>query len=196
MIEEATGERSGSVYQDRIMPRGNEGIVVKTHRLDAFKYSGAVHILRHPLDAIASYFRWKKEIKGVDIPWRDHVRNSADRWKSHTLHWLRAPYPTATIKFEDMKTDTDRELGEAISFLRREVTEHEIGEAVEAASLERARKQVGDEKLASQFYRKGDVGGGRERFSPDERREVQRRIGSVLDRAGYTIDIESSEEVS
>lgn len=58
MIEDATGRQSGSVYEGRIMPRGDEGVVIKSDRLDAIKYSGAVHILRHPLDAITSYFHY------------------------------------------------------------------------------------------------------------------------------------------
>jgi hypothetical protein len=195
MIEEATGDRSGSVYQDRVMPRGNEGIVIKTHRLDAFKYSGAIHIIRHPLDAIASYFQWKKKIKGVDISWKEHICNSAERWKAHTLHWQQAPYPTTTIKFEDMKANTARELGEVISFLGREATQNEIEKSVEAASLNRARKQVEDQKLASQFYRKGRSGEGKKHFTFDEKKEVLRRTGPVLKHAGYNIDIESTDEM-
>ena len=51
-----TKKNSGSIYRDRVMPRGDDGVVIKTHALDAHRYTRAVHIVRNPFDAIASYY--------------------------------------------------------------------------------------------------------------------------------------------
>lgn len=34
VVEKYLGHSTRSVYRDRIMPRPNEGVVIKTHRLD------------------------------------------------------------------------------------------------------------------------------------------------------------------
>ncbi|MEA5596130.1 hypothetical protein [Rivularia sp. UHCC 0363] len=67
LIEESTGVKTGSIYDDRVMTRGLEGIVIKTttHQLDSSRYTKAIHIIRNPFDAIESYYSWK--IKGINL---------------------------------------------------------------------------------------------------------------------------------
>lgn len=60
MIEEATGKQSGSLYNDKVLPRGGEGIVIKTHELDSYRYTHAIHLVRNPFCAIESHFYYIK----------------------------------------------------------------------------------------------------------------------------------------
>jgi hypothetical protein len=93
LIELATGATSGSVYDDRILPRGREGIVIKTHQCNRSEFDRAIHLVRNPFDAIESYFHWKRDVQGDKaVDWEEHVRAAILEWREHTLHWL-APAP-------------------------------------------------------------------------------------------------------
>lgn len=52
LLENATGQPCGSLYRDRVMPRGEDGIAIKTHELDSSRYARAIHLVRNPFDAI------------------------------------------------------------------------------------------------------------------------------------------------
>ena len=101
LVEEATGESTGSIYQDRVIPRSSEGVVIKTHALDAYRYTRALHIIRNPFDSIESYFRWKQEIDKREVDWSEHVQTSIKDWKQHTKYWKSVNIPVLLVRYEN-----------------------------------------------------------------------------------------------
>jgi len=93
LLEKAVGELCGSIYKDRIMPRGGEGIAIKTHALDSDKYDRAILVVRNPFDVIESYFFWKRDVAGKKAEWDENMRTTAAEWREHTKHWLAAACP-------------------------------------------------------------------------------------------------------
>src|SRR5687768_1117494 len=53
LLESATGELTGNTSQHaRILPRGNDGLVIKTHQRDSHRYTHGIHLVRNPFDVL------------------------------------------------------------------------------------------------------------------------------------------------
>lgn len=184
MIEQATGKPSGSVYQDRVLPHGKEGVVIKTHRLDSVQYTHAIHLVRNPFDAIESYFHYKKEIAGeTDLTWDEHVKQSVQRWRAHTEHWLEARCSVYRVRYEDLRKDTVNELKELLLWLGHDLPLEKLVRVVEASTLDMMRETQPD--LGPRFFRRGEVGSGMQEFTVEQRHFVIETLGDLLRACGY-----------
>ena len=179
LIEEATGEKSGSVYPaDRVMPRPRDGIVIKTHELDLHRYDRAIHIVRNPFDAIASYFHWKIDIDGLQPDWSDHVICSVEQWKQHTSSWLGATFPVYRVKYEDLLKDSVGELDKVTTWLGYELSATELKSIVARSNLERMRKR--SPGIGKKFFKQGKKGTGKRRFSQEQSGLVIAELSELL----------------
>jgi len=196
LIELATGEASGSVYDDRIMPRGRDGIVIKTHLRNCSEFDRAIHLVRNPFDAIESYFHWKRDIQGdASVDWAQHVRQSAVEWREHTLHWLsqgnegsrdrgiEARSLRRLVRYEDLRANPLRELQGVLDWLGCDAADDACRSAVEQAALERMRAL--HPTLGAQFFRKANVGEGRSAFDDELVHAVTATLSDLLGRFGY-----------
>lgn len=184
MIEEATGELSGSVYNDRIMPRGREGVVIKTHELDSHRYTQAIHLLRNPFDTIESYFHWKRNVAGNDrISWDEHVKQSVLEWRVHTQHWLNTKCPVYRVRYEDFHKDTMNQLRSLLLWLSYDLTQEQLVTVVAASSVGKMRER--NPGLGSRFFRRGQVGRGIDRFTNEQGRFVIDSLQDLLKVCGY-----------
>ncbi len=184
LLEAATGERCGSVYADRIMPRDSEGLVIKTHELDAGSYASAIHLVRNPFDAIESYFHWRRDIGGDRrTEWREHVAQCVEGWERHTAYWLATPLPCRRIRYEDLHASPDEVLRGLLAWLERPVDAAAIATAVAAANLSALRDL--HPTLGTHFFRRGEIGASHAAFTRQQRRAAARRLKPLLDRLGY-----------
>jgi hypothetical protein len=185
LLEAATGESCGSVHKDRIMPRGDEGIVIKTHQLNSASYDGAVHLVRNPFDVLESHYHWKRDIAGeLDREWERHVDEGVPAWKAHTEHWLAARCLVLRVRYEDLHADPVEQLRTVLEFLGRPASEVRLREAVQAARLEDMR--VLHPVYGERFFRRGQVGASYSAFTEAQRQVVQSELGPLLQRLGYS----------
>jgi hypothetical protein len=182
LLEHATGQATGSIYRDRVMPRGPQGIAIKTHALDSRGYTRAVHVVRNPLDAIESYFHWKRDVDGRPVEWDAHLRKSVAEWRAHTEHWLAAACPTLLVRYEDLHADGAATLRRILAWLGVEASEGTVTAALAACSLESLRRAApgGDT-----FFRRGEVGQGAGAYTAEQRRWVTAELADLLGRLGY-----------
>jgi hypothetical protein len=185
MIEEATGLPSGSIYPDRVLPRSSHGVVIKTHALDSFCYTHAVHLIRNPFDAVPSFFHWRREIAGEIVPWEEHISESIRDWRLHTEHWLAVKKPVLRIKYEDLLEDPERELREVLTWLGFDVFQDKIAGAVSKGRLENMRGVA--PRFGEKFFRQGQAGLGVNQFSEQERRLVIANLKDLLTKLDYSI---------
>lgn len=185
LLESATGELCGSVYQDRIMPRGGSGIVIKTHELNSEIYTRAVHLIRNPFDAIKSYYHWKLDVAQLkDVDWDQHVRASAIQWRTHTDHWLNAKCHIHRLRFEDLHLNPAAELEKLMAWLGyQHVPYSKIVSAVESAGIERMREL--NPRLGAAFFRQGQVGKSQEYYSTAQCQFIKSLLGGRLESLGY-----------
>jgi hypothetical protein len=188
LIENSTGEKSGSIYHDRIMTRKSEGVVIKTHALDSYRYTRAIHVIRYPFDAIESYFRWKLEIANQSIEWSDHVFSCINEWKVHSEYWLNQKIPIYRIRYEDLLSDTELEMAKILDWLEYDMTLSEIRKSVERSSLPRLRKKNPD--LGKHFFRSGRAGNGILCFDDSQIRFLETSLSHLLEEFNYSKSVD------
>jgi hypothetical protein len=193
LLENATGEQTGNASDkvSRILPRSGDGIVIKTHRRDSFRYTHAIHLVRNPFDVIDSFYDWKASLgwewKYGEVSWEDFVRLTVPLWRQHTRHWLDARPETYLIRYEDCVRDPVAQFGALLDWLGRPVPERQLVEAVERTSFERLKRQQAEASaVGDRFFRRGKAEKGFERFSPEQRKFVLDRLTVELERCGYS----------
>jgi hypothetical protein len=179
MIEKATGEKTGSKYQDRILPRSGHGIVIKTHDLDSYRYTDAVHLIRNPFDAIESYYYFKRDVSGdKDLDWDEHVRYSVLKWYYHTEHWSQSKCSLYRIRYEDLCNDGVRQLRALLSWLGYDLSTDRLLEVINESGLDKMRE--GHPKYGSRFFRRGEIGRGIKHFNIKQRQLASEVLGEYM----------------
>lgn len=185
LIEEATGLASGSLYQeqDGILERSSEGVVIKTHSLDSYRYTHAVHLVRNPFDAIESFYSFKKDFWGSTLSWDEHVRIEVAAWRRHFEHWQAVTIPTYRIRYEDVRAAPEKQLQDLLGWIGQDVPEDQVIKAVQGATLARLRESRG--ARGQDFFRRGSSGEGKVRFSQEQRHLVTVQLAHYMSMLGY-----------
>lgn len=195
LLESSTGEKCGSIYRsESIMDRPDRGLAIKTHRPDSFKYSRAVHLVRHPLDVLDSYFRWKRDYaRQTARHWERFARFRIAQWVRHTEHWLAVPYATFLLRYEDLLVEPEGWLTELLGWLGCSVDAERVRKAVGESSLERLREKV-PEREAKLFFRRGGAGKSLERYSPELLASVGETAAATMGKLGYAVPDRADRE--
>lgn len=196
VLETATGEQTGiatgtkSRKQARILSRGHDGIVIKTHRQDSYRYTHAIHLVRNPFDSLDSIYDYKAALKweGMEQPpsWEEFVTRYALRWRSHTRHWLAASCDVFRIRYEDCLGDPATHFGALLRWLGRELAPQQLEEVIRQTSFDQLRSaQQSVTPVAEKFFRRGRANMGMERFSRPQRHWMVDSLKDELTACGY-----------
>lgn len=192
VLEAATGELTGNASEQtaRVLPRGKDGIVIKTHRRDAHRYTRAIHLVRNPFDVVDSFYDWRVSLgwrgRRGEESWDDFLRRIVPLWALHTRHWLDSSTPTVLVRYEDCLQEPAQQFDSILRWLNRPVTADKLRSAIEATSFkELKRKQSAESEVAGKFFRRGTAAKGIERFSREQRQWVLDHAGRELERCGY-----------
>jgi hypothetical protein len=157
----------------------------------------AVYLCRDGRDAMVSYWHFCNQRDGTDISFSDFIRLSAmpdhsyGSWQSHVYGWINAPIDKLIVRYEDMHSDTKRELGRVLDFIEVERTDEEIEVAVFRASfraMKRLEKNKGlnlDQLENVDFVRKGKIGSWKNVFSDYDIESFNRYHGEGVPELGY-----------
>jgi hypothetical protein len=127
-------------------------------------------------------------------------------WEDNVRSWLQAPlpFPVLQIRYEDMVGDSMTACREMANLVRPESSESEIIQAVQNSSFERMReieradiraKRVGifykpylqaSIDSGSRFMRRGVVGDGSARLTPEQRVRLRGAFSPLLQELGYS----------
>lgn len=188
LIEEASGQKSGTIYGgNEVIKRGSEGVVIKTHGWDAYKYTHAIHLLRNPFDVCVSYYQYSKDIYGEkDLDWPAFLQRTINEWRGHTLRWLRAAekMPVFRIRYEDLLEAPEKELKALLDWFEFEISDAKIEQAVEATRLQKLRKK--HPRRGKRFFRQGKTGLGISEFNPEDRAFLLEQAGELMAELGYS----------
>jgi hypothetical protein len=169
--------------------------------------SGAVYILRNPLDVAVSYSFYAAEPIDKSIqdmansqlalgakPTRlyTHVRQKLGSWSQHVTSWAdQRLIPVQIVRYEDLLAQPLEAFAGVVSFMGLAVDPERLQKAVEAASFTRLQKQEKDRSFgerpprAQAFFRQGKAGSWREALSPAQRDQVIASHHDVMQRFGY-----------
>lgn len=178
----------------RLRPRVQEMIAeqtdglsfVKTHNalmidrgvptINSAVTSGAIYIVRNPLDVAISYAHHmgqkidvaieQMERKGLETKMNEKsVYEVYGSWSQHVESWTRKSQRAVYVmRYEDMIADPTSTFGKLARHLLMLPTPAQLDQAIEQSSFERLKKQESEEgfrerpKVATQFFREGKAG--------------------------------------
>lgn len=171
--------------------------ILKSHNIRDLPHLHLVYILRHPADALVSYYhyhRLQEKTLSVTRPGIDaFCRAMVDGWIEHVEHALRVhqqrPSDTLLVSYEGLCTDPVSELRQITEFLNINVQGDLFAEAVEKSSFARLRSQEESRRGVSEeyFFRKGKSGSAKEELTKETLKFITRRTLGIYECATSTI---------
>lgn len=161
-------------------PRGRFPRWVKTHRpyFWGLARPRAVHLVRSPLDALASYHRyWTARVGAAPVERGAFLRDprrGLPRWIRHTRSW--EGHADVVLRYRDLRADPARAVTEVLSAFGVDVDAQTVAEAAARSSadavraLERSGGVAGPDRLGAGAVFAADrpPGSGTAYFSPSD----------------------------
>lgn len=153
-----TNPETGDVHKSAAIPEiaDVDSPLVKTHDLNTRPFDAAIHIVRNPFNAIASYLDYCHRFN-VPIQRRSwFIKTEAIGWNKHSEYWRLARESGVLegyhrVRYEDLLVDTNGELWKVVhDFLGFDIDPGAVEQAVTDCSL--AKMQA---KGSEEFYPKG-----------------------------------------
>lgn len=192
----------------------NEGLVfVKTHHalvsdrgsttINTAVTSGAIYIVRNPLDVAISYAHHMDRgindaieamaTENVETPMSEKgVYEVHGSWSQHVWSWTRTPHRAIYVmRYEDMLADPLKIFGGLARHLLLDASPEQLAEAVERSSFDQLKEQEKKEgfrekpKQAERFFREGKAGQWKEALAADQVERIVRDHGAQMQRFGY-----------
>ncbi|WP_169054136.1 sulfotransferase domain-containing protein [Nitratireductor sp. XY-223] len=174
--------------------------------------SGAIYIVRNPLDVAVSYSHHMSKTLDdtIDAMGSDNVETPVTEksvyevygsWSQHVHSWTRNDHRAIYImRYEDMKADPRKTFGALASHLLLRPTDEQLDAAIEMSSFEKLQEQEKKEgfrekpKKAKRFFREGRTDQWREVLSPQQFRRIVDDHREQMERFGYwPIDYEAKQ---
>lgn len=158
----------------------------------------AIYIVRDGRDAIVSYWHFCNQRDGTLISFNDFLESSAKPehsygpWREHVQGWLDAPLEAKLVlRYEDMLTNTEFCLRQALDFAEIDATDNVIEKAVERASFNSMRKLEKtkgfnlDQLKNVKFVRMGKTGTWKDVFGQRDLEHFEKFHGGSAPELGY-----------
>jgi hypothetical protein len=195
--------------------------MLKSHECFQPHYPRVIYIVRDPRDIAISFYHHNVKARNIpdDYPMdrfvTGFVAGEFDRkfgtWRDNVLSWtvLRKDNPAfLMLRYENMKRDPARVLGEVVAFLDRcsfrkiDSTPQALQRAIDLSSPEKMRllekQEAGSWVLTKgtrqdkPFVRSATAGGWKSQLSPDSVRTIESAWGDLMQRFGYELVSEST----
>lgn len=161
--------------------------------------AAAVYIMRNPFDVVPSYARhmscsMDEAIDYLVDPTNVNMGDTGiceilGRWDAHLLSWVDAPgLPLHVVRYEDMLTNTEREIRKLMEFLRIPVKDGQLRRAIRETSFSKLKKQEQQKGFKERpegmkaFFATGTSGGWREALSDEQIARVRNEFAPALQR--------------
>lgn len=178
--------------------------LISSHTAYRRDIPAAVYMVRDGRDTVVSFYHyWVTRLQ------RDQVQDFAEffqrymrgtygyLWADDVTSWLEQGKAALgdrllVIRYEDLKSDTERLVDEVAQFLALSYTPAQLQDAINAAKLENMRKveEQTEGKQANpqaSFYRSGKSGGWRDYFTAEMEQQFYRSSAHAMRLAGYDI---------
>jgi uncharacterized protein (DUF924 family) len=165
--------------------------------------SGAIYIVRNPLDVAISYAHHMS--KDIDTAIRqmgiENVETAGTEkvvyevfgsWSQHVWSWTRNPHRAIYVmRYEDMLADPHKMFGGLARHLLMDATPAQITQAIERSSFEKLQAQEEQKGFrekpehAERFFREGRAGQWKEVLTPAQIDLIAKDHGEQMQRFGY-----------
>lgn len=140
-------------HSDRVLRRLPRPRTVKSHECFDPRYRKVIYIVRDPRDVAVSNYHWELKLRSVKegYPIEEFVPRwmapefwlRIGSWGDHVTSWLATRQGREgflLLRYEDLKENSERELGRVARFLGIDADPSRIKRAVELSSAENMRK--------------------------------------------------------
>jgi len=140
------------VYAKKINRNSCSSIILKSHEPFMKNYKKVIYIYRDPRDVFLSYYSYQKKMGLIDKDCsiemfsNSFISGSCDQfssWANHVGSWLGARSHNddfLVLKYEDLLTDTYKEIKRINDFLGLNRNEEEINEVIRLSSSDSMKK--------------------------------------------------------
>jgi hypothetical protein len=200
-------EAQSSRYLRRI-PRPR---VIKSHAYFDHRYPKVIYIVRDPRDVALSYYNFARKYRQIDdqYPLGSYVSDFVNgrissrdwgTWGENVGTWLVSRYERPDfllLRYEDMVSDTERELAKVSAFFQIVPDSGRLRSAVERSSADRMRaleKTQGGDWVSTKgkrpdipFVGQAISGSWRSKLPPGSIAEIEAAWGSLMHSLGYDL---------
>jgi hypothetical protein len=203
-------QRIADEYDGLIFTKTHQALVIdRGHATINFAVtSGAVYIVRNPLDVAISYAHHMgrtidETIDAMATP--DIETAITDKavyevygsWSQHVHSWTRKPHPAIYVmRYEDMVAEPSRTFSGLVRHLVLDATPAQIADAIERSSFAKLKSQEERDgfrerpEMAQRFFREGRPGQWREALTAAQVDRIVHDHGEEMARFGYLPDAE------
>jgi hypothetical protein len=184
---------------------------IKSHEYFDHRYPRIIYIVRDPRDIALSYYDFQRKYRQIEdrYPLDQYVSNfvngrliSADwgTWGENVSSWIatrRNSKNFILVRYEDMISDTARELLRIADFLELRTSPTQLDQAIVRSSVERMReleKLQGDQWVSTKnrredipFVRTALAGGWRKNMPASSVAEIESVWGPLMSLLGYEL---------
>jgi Sulfotransferase domain len=185
--------------------------IIKSHTYFDPRYPRVLYIVRDPRDLVLSYYDFQRKNRQIadGYPLADYVDDFVNRrlisadmgsWGENVASWVYTSQNQSRfllIRYEDLKSNTEQELGRIATFLGLQLEPERLQHAIQASSAERMRqleRAQSDDWVATKKKRKdipfvGAATSGRWRteLPMDLVLKIESRWGSLMTTLGYSL---------
>jgi Sulfotransferase domain len=188
------------------MPRPR---VIKSHECFDPRYPRVIYIVRDPRDVVVSQYHYHRKIKRIadDSPIERFVTRFLagetcphGSWGQNIASWLYTRQDNSQLlwlRYEDLVSDTTRELAKVVSFLGLQSKPDEIRRAVERSSADRMRQLEKNQTSKNglmrgsrkdiNFVRSANSGGWRSELAMPLVQRIELAWGMLMQQLGYNL---------
>ena len=185
--------------------------IIKTHEYFDHRYGKVVYIVRDPRDVALSYYDFQRKYMQIEdrYPLDRYVDDFVSgklissgwgSWSENVASWLYTRGRGSgflLLRYEDMMSDTPRELGRIATFLGINPRPERLAKAIEQSSADRMReleKLESDKWVATRnrrkdipFVRVAKPGGWRTSLPENCVRQIETAWGDLMTTLGYEL---------
>jgi len=183
--------------------------IIKSHQYFDPRYPRVIYIVRDPRDVVVSQYHFQRKRKLVtdEFPVEKYVDRFISgqtsfygSWGEHVASWLATRHGQPgflLLRYEDMVSDTPRELAKVAAFLKLDASPEVIARAVERSSADQMRQleksqaqQFSSTRNTRQdiaFVRAAKAGGWRESLPAPCIRQIEAAWGHWIQWLGYEL---------
>lgn len=215
-VDQCTREEIASVrheVQRQIADNANGLAFVKTHHalvmdrkqptINFEVTSGAIYIVRNPLDVAISFSHHmgapidaaieQMAMDGLETPVAEKsVYEVYSSWSQHVESWTRKPHRTIYVmRYEDMLEDPEKTFSALAKHLLLNPNPSELRKAIDLSSFERLQKQESEKgfrekpKAAEKFFRSGTADQWKKELTPVQIDRIVTDHNTQMARFGY-----------
>lgn len=157
--------------------------LIKTHEPAMEDFVDVIHVVRYPVDAIASYLRYQEIWNPEPVDRAAFVRREAEAWNRHTLFWSARSQPGryVVVRYSNLSLMFCMSVWQIAESFGREVTQQRLNEVRELTSFGKLRGRSGD----ASFYRAGRMDNGRTVLQESECELIRALCNDGLIAIGY-----------